>query len=170
MLTDSIVSMITEQINKELYSAYLYLDMANYYADRGYDGFENWFTVQAKEEESHAMILRRYLINNGHRVALSAIADPSREYQDIKEPLLEAFKHEQYVTASINAIYEEALKQKDWRTQQMLFWFIEEQGEEEENAMKNISDFENFGGEKGNLYALNKELASRSYSPPSAEL
>ena len=51
MLTDSIVSMITEQINKELYSAYLYLDMANYYADRGYDGFENWFKVQAQEEE-----------------------------------------------------------------------------------------------------------------------
>ena len=170
MLTDSIVSLINDQINKELYSAYLYLDMANYYADRGYDGFENWFKVQAQEEESHAMIFRQYLINNGHRVVLGAIADPSKEYKDLKEPLVDALKHEQYVTASINAIYEEALKQKDWRTQQMLFWFIEEQGEEEENAMKNISDFENFGGERGNLYPLNKELASRSFSPPSLEL
>ena len=62
MLTDSIVSMINDQINKELYSAYLYLDMANYYADRGYDGFENWFKVQAQEEESHAMIFRQYQI------------------------------------------------------------------------------------------------------------
>lgn len=170
MLTETIVSMITEQINKELYSAYLYYDMANFYADQGYDGYENWFLIQAQEEVSHAMLLRKYLLNNGHSVALEAIADPTKQYDSLKAPLIEALKHEEYVTASINAIYEEALTQKDWRTQQMLLWFIEEQGEEEENAQKNIQDYENFGGERGSLYALNKELRGRTYSPPSLEL
>ena len=170
MLAPTIAKLITEQINKEFYSAYLYLDMANYYADKGLLGYENWFKVQAQEEMSHAMLMRQYLQNNGHAVKLSALADPSKSYADLKAPLVEALKHEEYVTASINAIYEEAIKVKDFRTQQFLDWFIKEQGEEEMNAQENIQKFEVFGSDARGLYLLNQELAARTFAPPSLVL
>lgn len=170
MLANTIAKLITEQINKEFYSAYLYLDMANYYADKGLLGYENWFKVQAQEEMSHAMLMRQYLQNNGHFVKLSALADPSKPYADLKAPLVEALKHEEYVTASINTIYEEAIKVKDFRTQQFLDWFIKEQGEEEMNAQENIQKFEVFGSDARGLYLLNQELAARTFAPPSLVL
>mgnify|MGYP001064062891 CR=1 FL=1 len=170
MLASTIVTLLNEQVNKEFYSAYLYLDMANFYADKGLLGYENWFKVQAQEEMSHAMLFRQYLQNNGHSVKLGAIADPSKEYADLKDPLLDALNHEEYVTKSINTIYEEAQKEKDFRTQQFLDWFIKEQGEEEMNAQENIQKFEVFGTDKRGLYLLNQELQTRVYSPPSLVL
>ena len=170
MLSKEIGKLLNEQINKEFYSAYLYLDMANFYAEKGLLGYENWFKVQAEEEMSHAMLLRQYLLNNGHKVTLSALADPSKSYENNKAPLVEALKHEEYVTASINTIYEEAVKQKDYRSQQFLDWFIKEQGEEEANAQENIQKFEVFGSDNRGLYMLNKELEARVFSPPSLQL
>ncbi|MEA4860144.1 Bacterial non-heme ferritin [bioreactor metagenome] len=167
MLAQPIADLINEQVNKEFYSAYLYLDMANFYAGKGLLGYENWFKVQAQEEMSHAMLFRQYLLNNGYAVTLSAIADPTKEYENLKQPLVEALKHEEYVTASINTIYEEASKAKDYRTLEFLNWFIKEQGEEEMNAQENIQKFEVFGSDSKGLYMLNQELASRVFSPPS---
>ncbi|MGE4453081.1 MAG: ferritin [Sphaerochaeta sp.] len=170
MLSTEIANLLNEQINKELYSAYLYLDMANYYAEKGLFGYENWFKVQAEEEMSHAMLFRQYLLNNGHTVTLKALNDPSKPYEDAKAPLIEALKHEEFVTASINAIYEQSIKQKDYRTQQFLDWFIKEQGEEEANAQENIQKFEVFASDNRGLYMLNKELEARTFSPPSLQL
>ncbi len=170
MLSKEIADLLNEQINKEFYSAYLYLDMANFYAKKGLFGYENWFKVQAEEEMSHAMLFRQYLLNNGHAVTLSALANPSKSYENNKDPLIEALKHEEYVTALINTIYEEAIKQKDYRSQQFLDWFIKEQGEEEANAQENIQKFEVFGSDNRGLYMLNKELEARVFSPPSLQL
>ena len=66
--------LLNEQINKEFYSAYLYLDFANYYASVGLDGFENWYKVQAQEERDHAMLFYQYLQNNGERVCCTAMS------------------------------------------------------------------------------------------------
>lgn len=170
MLATAIAKLITEQINKEFFSAYLYLDMASYYAEKGLLGYENWFKVQAQEEMSHAMLMRQYLLNNGQAVKLTALADPSKTYADLKAPLVEALKHEEYVTSSINAIYEESVKVKDFRTQQFLDWFIKEQGEEEMNAQENIQKFEVFGSDARGLYLLNQELSARVFTPPSLVL
>lgn len=167
MLAQPIADLIDAQVNKEFYSAYLYLDMATFYAEKGLLGYENWFKVQAQEEMSHAMLFRQYLLNNGHGVTLSAIADPTMKYEDFKQPLVEALKHEEYVTASINTIYEEASKAKDYRTLEFLNWFIKEQGEEEMNAQENIQKFEVFGSDNRGLFMLNQELASRVFNPPS---
>lgn len=162
MLAKTIAAMLTEQINKELYSAYLYLDMANFYAGKGLMGYEHWFSAQAQEEVSHAMKIRQYLGENNNPVKLSAIADPSHEYKSLREPLVKALEHEQYVTSSINAIYEEAVNLKDYRTQQFLDWFVKEQGEEELNAQTNLDKFDAFGGEPQGLYLLDKEVAGRA--------
>ena len=170
MLKPSVVKLINEQINKEFFSAYLYLDMANYYNSKNLDGFANWFNIQAQEERDHAMLFIQYLGNNNAEVKLEAIAAPAIEFVDFRTPLVESLKHEQFVTASIETIYEEAKNQKDYRTQEMLNWFIKEQGEEEKNAEDNIGKYDLFAGDPKGLYALNAEMLARVYTAPSLVL
>ena len=165
MLNEKISRLINEQVNKELYSGYLYLDFANYYADEGLDGFAHWYEVQAQEERDHAMMMRRYLIDNGIRVTFGAIAQPDKKFADLAAPLKAGYEHEQYVTSLINHIYAEAFAIKDFKTMQFLDWFIKEQGEEEKNAEDMIKKFELFGHDAKGLYALNQELAARVYTP-----
>jgi ferritin len=167
MLNKTVSQLIVEQINKELYSAYLYLDMADYYSDNNLVGFENWFFVQAQEERDHAMLFRRYLLNGSEKITLAAIAAPNVEYVNFKTPLTAAYDHELTVTASINNIYAEAYQVKDFRTMQFLDWFVREQGEEEKNTLELISKFDLFGSDPKSLYMLNQELAARMYAPPS---
>ena len=127
-----VASLLNQQVNKEFYSAYLYLDMANYYIDMDLDGFGNWYTIQAQEERDHAMLFMQYLQNNGVKVTLDAIDKPDKVFKKPIDPLVAAAEHERYVTDLIHTIYEAALKVKDFRTMQFLDWFVKEQGEEEE--------------------------------------
>ena len=160
-----IAKLLNEQVNKELYSAYLYLDFANYYADEGLDGFAHWYEVQAQEERDHAFMIRRYLINSGVKVEFLPIAKPDKEFKNHLAPLEAGYEHEQYVTSLITAIYHEAFEQKDYRTMQFLDWFIKEQGEEETNADDMVKKMKLFGSDAKGLYALNQELAARVYAP-----
>lgn len=162
-----VATLLNEQINKELYSAYLYLDMANFYSSRGLDGFANWFEIQAREEQDHAMLIYKYLHNNSEEVTLEAIAKPDKTYKNLTDPLTAALAHEQYVTGLINAIYEAAQETKDHRAVQFLDWFVKEQGEEEMNSSTLITKMGLFGEDAKALYMLNNELAARSYSAPS---
>ena len=162
--------LLNEQINKELYSAYLYLDMANFYSAKGLDGFANWYEIQAKEEQDHAMLIYKYLHNNSQDVTLEAIAKPDKTFETLSDPLTAAHAHEQYVTSLINGIYDAALEAKDHRTVQFLDWFVKEQGEEEVNSSGMITKMELFGGDAKGLYMLNSELAGRTYSAPSLRL
>ncbi|MBP1924826.1 ferritin [Sedimentibacter acidaminivorans] len=170
MLNEKVTNLLNEQINKELYSAYLYLDMSNYYLNEGLDGFSNWFKVQAQEERDHAMIFMEYLQNNSHSITLSEIKSPNISFVNNKTPLDESLKHEQYVTASIHNIYDEAFKIKDFRTMQFLDWFIKEQGEEEKNAEDLIKKYELYGSDAKGLYMLDSELGTRVYAAPSLVL
>ena len=165
MLNDKIAALLNDQVNKELYSAYLYLDFANYYADEGLDGFAHWYEVQAQEERDHAMMMRRYLIDNGVRVTFGEIAKPDKTFKEHIDPLIAGYEHEQYVTSLINNIYSLAFAQKDFKTMQFLDWFIKEQGEEEKNAEDQIKKMKMFGYDAKGLYALNQELAARVYTP-----
>lgn len=170
MLSPEITKLINEQINKELYSSYLYLDMAGYYSDKSLDGFENWFYIQAQEERDHAMLFRTYLLNNDEKVVLTSVAAPQGNYKDFKDPLLVTLEHEKTVTASINNIYAVAYQEKDFRTMQFLDWFVKEQGEEEKNSTDLINKFDLFGNDSKGLYMLNQELGTRVYAAPSLVL
>ena len=167
MLDKKVKELINQQINAEFYSAYLYLDFANFYYDKGLDGFAHWYDVQAQEERDHAMLMRTYLQNNGELVTFEAIAKPDKKYKDAKMPLKLAFEHECYVTALINEIYKAAIKVNDYRTMQFFDWFVKEQGEEEKNADDLIKKYELFAGDPTGLYALNQELLGRIYTAPS---
>ncbi len=165
-----VAALLNEQINKEFYSAYLYLDIANYYAARGLDGFANWYEIQAKEEQDHGMLFYQYLHNNSEQVTLEAIDKPDKVYSDLMEPLKAALEHEKYVTSLINNIYAAAMEAKDYRTTQFLDWFIKEQGEEEKNSSDQITKMELYGSDARSLYMLNSELLARVYTAPSLVL
>ena len=163
MLDKKVAGLLNEQINKEFYSAYLYLDFSNYYESVGLEGFANWYRVQAQEERDHAMLFYQYLQNNNEKVTLEAIAKPDKVFADNMAPLKAGLEHEIYVTSLINNIYAAAFEVKDFRTMQFLDWFIKEQGEEETNANDLISKMELFGSDPKSLYMLNRELQSWVY-------
>ena len=170
MLDPKVKELINTQVNKEFYSAYLYLDFANYYEDQGLDGFANWYVIQAQEERDHAMLMRTYLFNNGEKVTLEAIDKPDKTYNNIDDPLKFGLEHEQYVTSLINNIYRAAQDVNDYRTMQCFDWFVKEQGEEEKNAEDLIKKFTLYGHDPKGLYALNQELLGRVYAAPSLVL
>lgn len=170
MLNKEVSALLEQQINKELYSAYLYLDMSNFYYDKNLDGFGNWYKVQAQEERDHAMLFLTYLQNNGVRPKLTAIDTPDKVFETFRDPLAAALEHEEYVTALINNIYAAAVKVNDYRTIQFLDWFVKEQGEEEKNANDLLGRYDLFGADPKSLYALDSEMGARVYSAPSLVL
>ena len=161
-----VYELINDQINKELYSAYLYLAIADYYADAGLDGYANFYKIQAEEERDHALIFRKYLLENDKVPELKAIDAPNKTFSDFMEPLQAAYEHEQYVTGLINNIYKVASEANDYRACQFLQWFIDEQMEEEDTARDMITKMELFGCDRHSLYELDAKLQSRAYSAP----
>ena len=170
MVSAKVHELLNQQINKEFYSAYLYLDFSNYFKARGLDGFANWYLIQAQEERDHAMLFYTYLQNENMSVTLDAIAKPDKVLDSDMTVLKAGLEHEEYVTSLINDIYAAAYEVKDFRTMQFLDWFVKEQGEEETNANDLISKMELFGSDPKGLYMLNQELGARVYSAPSLVL
>ena len=170
MLNAKVVELLNAQVNKEFYSAYLYLDFSNYYQELGLDGFANWYMIQAQEERDHAMLFLKYMQNNGEHVTLEAVAKPDKVLDDKLRVLEMALEHERYITASIHAIYDAAYSERDFRTMQFLDWFVKEQGEEEKNAEDMIQKMKLFGEDAKGLYMLNAENLARAYSAPSLVL
>ncbi len=170
MMNEKVHQLLNQQINKEFYSAYLYLQFSNYFEDAGLDGFANWYKIQAQEERDHAMLFYHYLQNENQKITLDAIDKPQADHSSHMEVLLAGLHHEEYVTSLINDIYAAAYDVKDFRTMQFLDWFVKEQGEEETNANDLITKMELFGSDPRSLYMLNQELAARVYTAPSLVL
>ena len=170
MMNEKVHELLNQQINKEFYSAYLYLDFSNYFEEVGLDGFANWYKIQAQEERDHAMLFYQYLQNENQKVTLEAIAKPDKTFSSHMDVLKAGLEHEEYVTSHINDIYAAAYNVKDFRTMQFLDWCVKEQGEEETNANDLITKMELFGSDPKSLYMLNQELAARVYTAPSLVL
>ncbi len=166
MLQPTIADLLNRQVNREFYSAYLYLAISSHYDSQNLDGFAHWFMVQAQEERDHALLFYRYLHNSNVAVTLDAIEKPGKVFSDNLAPLTLTLEHEQYVTSLINTIYAAAYEAKDFRTMQFLDWFVKEQGEEEKNATDIIAKMKLYGDDAKALYLLNTELMARVYAPP----
>ena len=170
MLDKKVAKLLNEQITKELYSAYLYVDFSIFYEAEGLDGYANWYMIQAQEERDHAMLFLKYLQMSGEKVELGQIDKPDKVLKTLMDPLKAGLEHEQYVTSLINDIYSAAYDVRDFRTMQFLDWFVKEQLEEEKNADDLIKKMELFGGDSKGLYSLDSEYAARIYSVPSLVL
>lgn len=161
MLNKTVERAINEQIQAELYSAYLYLSMAAYSAAANLPGFAHWMKVQSQEETEHAMKFFNYVNERGGRVVLKALDQPPVEFGSPVDLFKKVLEHEQLVTGLINDLYELAVKENDYATQVLLHWFIEEQVEEEASAAQIVETLK-MAGDKGNaLIMLDRGLAKR---------
>jgi ferritin len=161
MIAKPMQDAMNEQINKELFSAYLYLSMSAYFEDKNLSGFAHWMRVQADEEREHAMKFYDFIIDCGGRVALKGIESPKMDWSSTLEVAEEVAAHEAKVTASIYALYELAMKEKDYPAQVMLQWFINEQVEEEKNAAEIVATLKLIEERGTAVLMLDKQLAKR---------
>ena len=161
MLSNAVQDAINEQIKNELYSAYIYLSMAAQFEAENLPGFSGWMRMQSNEEVEHAMKFFDYINERGGRVTLHAIDQPLIEWGSPLEIFETALAHEQKVTAMINNIYEIALAEKDYASQVMLQWFIEEQVEEEQNAGDIVETLKMIDESGSALFILDRQLGAR---------
>ncbi|MBR7102646.1 MAG: ferritin [Tidjanibacter sp.] len=167
MLSTKLHNAINDQINAELWSAYLYLSMSLDAEAKGLKGVANWFYVQWQEEQDHARILMNYLSSRDAKVELKPIAEVRTEWSSVLEMFTETLRHEKVVTGLINNLAKIAAEDHDYASTNMLVWFIDEQVEEEESARDMIFAAESVECNKYGLYQLDKELASRTYTQAS---
>lgn len=164
MVSEAMEKALNAQFNAELYSGYLYLAMAAYFEDNDYSGFAAWMRVQADEELEHGMKFYDYILRRGAKVNIEAIAKPETEWESPLAAFEQALSHERYVTSLINDLVALAREEKDFATDNFLQWFVEEQVEEEENAMELVAKAKLADGDNRLIYELNKELGGRSPS------
>ncbi len=165
MINENMLKALNEQVNKELFSSYLYLSMSAYAESIGLKGFANWLKVQAQEELDHAMKLYNYIIERGGKIELEEIKKPKNNWNSITEVVSEAYEHEQFITNSINELMNLATSEKDYATINMLQWFVNEQVEEEASFLEILDNLNLIGDEKRGLFMLDREMGQRTYTP-----
>lgn len=169
MVNEKMEKALNAQLNAEMYSGYLYLSMAAYFEDEGLNGFANWMRVQAQEELDHGMKFYDYIIRRGAKVVLEEIEKPQTEWDSTLAAFEHVLSHEQLVTSLINNLVDLAIVEKDHATNNFLQWFVEEQVEEEENAMEILGKVKLAGDSSQIIYMLNDEFATRTYTPSTGE-
>jgi ferritin len=167
MLGKKMETALNEQINKEMYSAYLYMSMSADSTNKGLKGFANWFMVQYHEEMLHAMKMYEYIGRQGGKVMLRAIAEPPQTFESAMDMFQKTLKHEQFITQSINDLVNLAIQEKDHASQAFLQWYVTEQVEEEENDNDIIAQLKLIGSDTAGLFMVDKEMAVRVLTMPS---
>ena len=166
MIGKKIESALNNQINAELYSAYLYLSMNSYFLSINLTGFANWMRIQALEEMTHADKFYSYVNERGGRVTLMPIDGPPGEWSSPLAAFEDVYRHEQKVTAMIHSLVDLAIEEKDYATSSMLNWFVDEQVEEEANAQGIVAQLKLIGENTGGLFMLDREMGTRVFTPP----
>lgn len=166
MISKEMAKAINEQINKELFSAYIYLDMSGRAERGGMPGVAHWFFIQTQEELAHVQKFYQYVLRQGASVDLQAIAKPALKCKTALEFFVKALEHEQFITASINGLVDIAVKERDHATEVFLQWFVNEQVEEEQNASQIIDQLKLAGPSGGGMFMIDRELAARVFVPP----
>ncbi|HHY01033.1 MAG TPA: ferritin [Methanothermobacter sp.] len=161
MLDEKMRESLNFQLNRELYSGYLYLAMAAYFEDQDLPGFGNWMRIQGQEELSHAMKFYDYLVQKGSRVQLAEIETPQKEWDSPLAVFEQVYEHEKMVTGLINDLVDLAIELKDHATNNFLQWFVAEQVEEEESSSGVLHKVKMVGESNRGLYMLDQELGQR---------
>lgn len=166
MLNEKMEKEFNEQINKELFSAYLYLDMKSRFSEMNLQGFVNWMDVQVQEEKAHAMGMYDYVLERGGGVELLAIDKPEVEGKTPLEIFEQVLKHEEFVTSRINHLMDVADEVRDRAALSFLDWYLKEQVEEESNVGGVLATLRLIGEDKKALLMLDKDLAARTFVAP----
>ncbi|NUM71339.1 MAG: ferritin [Ignavibacteriaceae bacterium] len=162
MLSAKIEKALNDQVNRELYSSYIYLAMSAYFESKNYGGFAHWMKIQSEEEREHGMKIYDYINTRDGRVVLEAIQAPKKEWAKPLEAFEEAYAHEQYISKSINDIVTLAYEEKDHATVEFLSWFVKEQVEEEASSRDVVEKMKMVGESTNTLFLLDRELGKRA--------
>lgn len=166
MINEKLEKAFNDQINKELYSEYLYLSMQAYFERLNLKGFVNWMSVQVQEEHAHALGMFDYLNQRGGTVVLEAIDKPETEWSSPLAVFEQVLEHEEFVTSRINALMDVAEETKDRAAMSFLNWYLKEQVEEEDNVGNVLATLKLIGDDKKALLMLDKDLAARTFVAP----
>ncbi len=169
MISKKIEKALNEQVNAELFSAYLYLSMEAYFKSLNLNGFANWMRVQTQEEISHAMKIYGFIDERGGRITLKTIDGPQTKWDSPLAVFKAVYEHEQKVTGLINNLVDLAIKEKDHATNTFLQWFVNEQVEEEASADQAVQQLKMMEKAPGGMFMLDRELGQRIFTPPVAE-
>lgn len=157
MLNKKVEEIMVAQVEKEMYSANLYLSMASWAERNGFSGVSKWMLAQSQEEVDHSVKFVSYINSRGGKAIVSALAAPPSEFEDIKDLFEKTLEHEQYVTQTINEIVKVTIEENDYTTSQWMQWFVTEQIEEEENV-NSILDKIKLLGNSGNYYHFDNDI------------
>jgi ferritin len=157
---------INEQINAEIYSAYLYYSMASYFESLSLKGFAHWMRLQVLEELTHAQKFTAFAHDRGAKVVMRQVEGPPSEWASPLEAFESTYRHEQEVTSRINRLVDLALKESDHATYNFLQWFVGEQVEEEASADEIVQKLKLVGKAEGGLFLVDQELSQRAFTPP----
>jgi ferritin len=163
MISEKMIKELNDQINAELYSAYMYYAMQAYFHSVNLNGFANWMNVQTKEEMIHAGKFFDFLNERNAKVELAAIEKPQKEWKNALDVFEAAYKHEKYVTGRINKLMELAKAEKDYATESFLKWFIDEQVEEESSTLKVVEMLKMLKESTGGLVMLDRQMGKRTF-------
>ncbi len=169
MLSKKMQDALNEQINAEIWSAYLYLSMSAYFEDQNLPGFANWMKTQWQEEISHSIKMFDYINERGGRVLLKPIAEVKTEWNNAIEVFTETLEHERLVSSLINKLVDIAISESDHATNNMLQWFVAEQVEEEATAESLLEQLKMIDGFGHGMLMLDRELAQRTFVDPTKE-
>ena len=169
MISKKMEKALNEQVNAELFSAYLYLSMEAYFKSLNLNGFANWMRVQTQEEIAHAMKIYEFINERGGRITLKAIDGPETKWSSPLAVFKAVYEHEQKVTGLINNLVDLAIKEKDHATNTFLQWFVNEQVEEESSADEMVHQLKMMEKAPGGMFMLDRELGQRVFTPPVAE-
>jgi len=168
MLKERIEKALNDQVNAEVFSAYLYLSMSASFSEMNFSGFAQWMKVQASEEMVHAMKIYDFIIERGGRVTLTQIDSPETVWESPLAAFEAAYKHEQYVTGRINDLVDIAIEEKDHASNIFLQWFVTEQVEEEASADEIVQKLKLVGTQGNAVFMLDRELGARAFTLPAA--
>ena len=169
MLSKKMQDAFNEQINAEIWSAYLYLSMSAYFEDKNLPGFANWMKTQWKEEIFHAMKMFDYVNERGGRALLKPIAEVQTEWSDAIDVFTETLNHERKVSGLINNLVSLAMSEADFASNNFLQWFVAEQVEEEATAEHLLEQLKMINGIGHGMLMLDRELAQRNFVEPTKE-
>jgi len=169
MITKKIETALSQQVNAELYSSYLYLSMQAYFQELNLTGFSNWMSIQTKEELVHATKIYNFINERGAKVTLTAIDCPPTDWKSPLEVFQVTYEHEQKVTGLINDLVNLAIEEKDHATNTFLQWFVNEQVEEEASALEVLQKLKLVKDDSSGLFMIDNDLAQRVFTPPVVE-
>ena len=162
MVSQKIVDALNLQVNKELFSSYLYLSMSAYFDSKNLSGMTQWMKLQSQEEYEHAMKFYDFILRLGGKVKLSAIEEPQTDWESPLRVFEDSLHHEQYISKSIHQLMDLAIEESHHPTKSFLQWFVDEQVEEEDSVQQVVENFKMIGDDKGALFMLDRELGARS--------